>query len=75
MKCPKCLGTGEVQDQRAIGHRLQRSRIGAGLTIYDVASAMGLSPSHLSYLESGKRSWNPELIERYELALDQENKG
>lgn len=55
MKCPKCLGTGEVQDQRAIGRGLQFRRIKAGLTIYDVSAAMGLSPSYLSCLEIGAK--------------------
>jgi hypothetical protein len=62
VKCPACLGTGLVQDQALIGAALRRRRK-VSLTV--LARCMGITASHLCYLESGKRRWTPGLIEKY----------
>lgn len=38
-----------------IGARIKTARIGKGLSQTDVADKIGLTPSHISKLESGKR--------------------
>ena len=61
-KCPRCLGTGEVQDQRVLGLGMKSLRT---RTLREVAEAMGISFPHLSLLEHGKRRWTPELVKKY----------
>lgn len=61
-KCPRCLGTGEVQDQKKIGLMMKFER---GVSLRDAAACMGITASHLCRLESGKRRWTPELVEKY----------
>lgn len=67
--CPKCLGTGEVQDQAFIGQTCWKRRTDAGLSLAEVSERMNISASHLSYLEAGKRSWSPELLHLFGDAL------
>lgn len=62
-KCPQCLGTGIVQDQERTGSALKRKRT---VSLREAADCIGVSASHLCLLESGKRRWTPELIEKYQ---------
>jgi hypothetical protein len=64
-KCPACLGTGEVQDQEVLGKALKSLR---KKSLSATARAMGITPSHLCYLEQGKRRWNPALVAGYRRA-------
>lgn len=68
-KCPKCFGTGVEPDHVAIGLECWKKRADACLSGAIVAKRMGIDPSHLSYLESGKRSWSPELLEKFNQAV------
>jgi transcriptional regulator with XRE-family HTH domain len=43
---------------------LKLERIEAGVSLTDLAQALGLSIGHLSNIEAGKRSASPELIDR-----------
>ena len=61
-KCPHCLGTGQVQDQKQIGRMMKFER---SVTLAQAAKCMGITASHLCYLESGKRRWNPALVQAY----------
>lgn len=61
-KCPRCLGTGLVQDQRVLGRVLRSLRT---RTLRAVADDLGISSPHLSLLEHGKRRWTPELVKKY----------
>lgn len=67
--CPKCLGTGKVDDLFSIGADLRRLREGAGLSLREMAARLNMSPAYLSDLERGHRAWRPDLIKRYEDAL------
>lgn len=61
-KCPRCLGTGWVQNQRVLGLVLKSLRT---RTLRSVADDLGISSPHLSLLEHGKRRWTPELVKKY----------
>lgn len=45
----------DVLDPLTLGHRMRALRTGAGLTLAEVADAIGIATSHLSVLENGKR--------------------
>ena len=62
VKCPKCLGTGIVQDQKLVGRMMKFER---AKSLRETAECMGITPSHLCLLESGKRRWSPELVAKY----------
>ena len=62
-KCPRCLGTGQVQDQRVLGLVMKSLR--GQRTLREMAECMGVSFPHLSLLEHGKRRWTPELVKKY----------
>lgn len=62
VNCPHCLGTGLVQDQALTGAAMKRRR---KVSLRSAAQCMGITPSHLCYLESGKRRWSPALVEKY----------
>lgn len=68
-KCPCCLGTGLKQDPESVGREMKERREAAGLKLSWVARRMGVSLSHLSYLEHGKRQWNPRLADLFLRAL------
>ena len=65
--CPVCLGTGKVLDQAAQGEKARRLR--NGLSQAYVARKMGITPSYLNYLESGKRPWSTQLWQSFQAAL------
>ena len=53
IKCPRCLGDGEVPNPKTIGRRLKRLRKKAGLSLTAICDAMGVSHGYLSQVESG----------------------
>lgn len=67
--CPHCNGTGKVTDHAKLGARLQRQRNRAGLTLREVAKAMGISVSYLSDLEHGRKLWTITKVEFYRQAI------
>lgn len=62
VKCPKCLGTGLVVDQVRVGGVMRDTR---KITLREAAKAMGITASHLSLLERGKRRWSMEMVRRH----------
>lgn len=52
-----------------IGRVLKLERVAAGIEAQRVAAAVGISPGHLSRIESGERKASPELIERIRIAI------
>lgn len=64
-KCPCCLGTGQEQQAQKVGAEMRERRLTAGLKLSWVSKKMGISISHLSYLEQGKRQWNTDLADRF----------
>lgn len=63
--CRLCAGTGRTIDHEALGRKLRAVRERAHLTQWDVADALGVDQSFVSYLEQGARVWNPALVEKY----------
>lgn len=63
--CQGCLGSGRTIDSAKTGQALRAKRLAAGLTLREVGKAMGLSLQHLSDMESGRRGWTTNKIERY----------
>lgn len=52
-----------------VGQALKVERIVARVEAQRVAAAVGISPGHLSRIESGERKASPELIERIRIAI------
>ena len=52
-----------------IGRQLKVERVAAGISLTDLAGALGISAGHLSNLEAGKRTVSPEFVERARLAI------
>lgn len=52
-----------------IGFRLRELRDKKGFKSGWVAKQIGVSPSLISYLETGRRAWTPELEQRYLKAI------
>lgn len=67
--CPKCGGTGKIQDDVLVGKALRKERTEAGLNLREIARRMELSAPYVSDLELGRRIWRGELITRYRKAL------
>jgi predicted transcriptional regulator len=68
--CPKCNGTGKIQDDVLVGKALRKERTEMGLHLREVARRMGLSAAYVSDLEKGRRIWRGELIARYRKAVN-----
>jgi len=51
-------------DTKVKGLDIKIARIKAGFRQYDVAARLGISPSCLSEIESGRRKPSSELVER-----------
>ena len=66
-RCMRCGGKGWVEGASA----LRAKRLKTGATLREVARLMKRSASYLSDLERGKRNWNADLINRFEVALEQ----
>lgn len=52
-----------------VGRSLKLERVGAGVKLIDVAARIGVSPGHLSRIESGERRADSELISRIREAI------
>lgn len=63
-ECGKCWGTGQVIDHKRLGREVRRRRLRAGVSLKAAAINLGISSAFLSYLESGKRAWTPELYRK-----------
>lgn len=48
-----------------MGHDLRAIREHAGMSMREVARALGFSPSYLCDLEIGRRAWNAVLVRDY----------
>lgn len=63
-KCHCCKGTGEELDNGFVGAQLRVSRINAGIGLRKMARKLKISPSFLSNLEKGKRTWTMHLMHK-----------
>ncbi|HYE72619.1 MAG TPA: helix-turn-helix transcriptional regulator [Blastocatellia bacterium] len=68
--CPKCHGTGHVDDPRGIGQELQELRKKARLPLRVVAAKMDISISYVSDMEQGRKPWTIAKIEAYRRAIE-----
>jgi hypothetical protein len=46
-ECPKCGGSGVIQDDAVLGVELRKKREGIGLTLREVSRRMKISASYL----------------------------
>jgi cytoskeletal protein RodZ len=68
-ECPKCGGSGVIQDDAVLGVELRKKREGIGLTLREVSRRMKISASYLCDLEHGRRIWSPILEHNYRQAV------
>jgi len=69
LACQRCLGTGILQNQEALGNTLREERKRRGFSQGEVAVKMGCSVSFVSELELGKRYWTLKLVKSFKEAL------
>lgn len=55
--CHRCRGTGEEPDWRKFGVFVRNVRESSGIGLRQFAQMVGCSPTYISDLEHGKRSW------------------
>jgi predicted transcriptional regulator len=58
-----------IYDAKACGESARRERKKRGLTLKQVAEAMGCSLRYVSVIERGEKKWTKELVDRYSQAL------
>lgn len=56
-------------DHAATGATARKERVGAGISLRNMADAIGLSAPYLSDLERGKRNWSAAMHARWDLAV------
>ncbi len=52
-----------------IGRRLKVERVAAGISLNDMANALGVSAGHLSNIEAGKRTASDDVVSRIRLVI------
>ena len=68
--CHCCDGSGLEADQKQIGKELSSFRHLCKIGCREMAGLLGISHSHLSCLEHGKRRWDKRMKSRYLAILD-----
>lgn len=68
--CHCCSGSGKELDHKAVGASMAAFRKSHRKSQAQVARLMGFTPPFLCHLESGARSWRPDLIEQYKRACE-----
>lgn len=56
-------------DHREIGRQATAERKKHGISLRKVAGEMGISPPYLSDLERGRRNWNENIVNKFNIAL------
>lgn len=67
--CSLCDGTGHRIDPAALGPMLRSRREDAGVGLREVSRAIGISATHVSDVENGRRGASGQWVERYLAAL------
>ena len=67
--CPRCGGTGVVDNDRERGQFFRGLRIESGLAQREVARRTGFSVGYICDLEHGRRAWNLKVTEAYKKAI------
>ena len=55
--CHRCGGSGLEPDWRGLGAQVRSERVRRNIGLRQAAKRIGVSPSHVSDLERGNRSW------------------
>lgn len=63
--CPHCGGNGVMPKADSLRTKRKKARRG----LIETAERMGISAPYLCDLEHGRRTWNMELVERFNKAL------
>lgn len=63
--CPRCHGSGHIQDDTALGAAMRAKREAAGIRLREVARRMGCSAEYVRKLEMGEKHWNEGRQETY----------
>ena len=71
MGCKSCNGTGREIDQAALGESYRKMREKTGMSLRDMAKALGFTPPYVSDVERGRRAWSAKLEAAYRAALKQ----
>ncbi len=69
--CQLCNGTGNEVDQRVVGIQMAEKRRQMGIHARAVALHLYRSPSYISDLERGRRTWTTDLQTKYLKALEE----
>ena len=67
--CRHCGGTGYPIDEVPAGEALRAAREAAGLGLREIAGSIGVSPTHVSDVETGRRNPSSAFLGRYLAAL------
>lgn len=70
LKCPKCKGSGVIPNPYVFGLKARQLRKGMQISLREISRRMGISATHLSDLERGKRQWNSRLEALFMECLD-----
>ena len=70
MPCPRCAGTGAVDNPVYQGHTARGRREAAGLKLRQVARQLRVSAPFISDLENGRRLWTGLVAQRYQRFLN-----
>lgn len=70
MKCPKCNGSGEIDDKTGgVGMLIQERRKAAGLTQYQLSELVGLSRTQITNIEVGRSDLTSNQVRKFAIAL------
>lgn len=61
--CPRCGGSGKVQNDSQIGAQMRILR--GSMSLRELGAKLGFSAAYLSDLELGRRRWSAKLQESY----------
>lgn len=65
IKCPRCGGTGHIDNPVAIGEQMRKLRLAKGIGLREIAQDIGFSAPYVSDLERGRRAWSPNVKRWY----------
>lgn len=74
LTCPKCSGSGKIDDPRAVGQALRDKREAAGKSLREVAAFMKVTAAFLSDCELGHRRLTDDRISDFNAALNHKSK-
>ena len=67
--CTRCCGFGDMPEPVSFGLHVGRLRMQSKIGLREMSRSLGISPTHLSDIEKGKRGASVELRGKMESAL------